>query len=191
MLFYVCEYLLLCICNMYVPGVCGDHKWEPDGVPRTGVTYSCVLPCEFWEVNPGPLGEQTTEPSLQPPNRLFLQEAPVAFSGEFRSQGLGIKCIATSSLEQTQSWENVFLDTINLISSTSTSPCFLYVDLFSSSMSPMIPSDWLWCHVAHSHFDILVTFFTWRKLVPIVQHMLTYMVSPWLYQKLLWMGCAS
>jgi hypothetical protein len=38
--------------------------------PATGVTDSCELPCGFWELNLGPLEEQsvllTAEPSLQP-----------------------------------------------------------------------------------------------------------------------------
>ena len=38
--------------------------------PGTGVTDSCELPCECWELMPGPPEEQsgllTAEPSLQP-----------------------------------------------------------------------------------------------------------------------------
>ena len=39
-----------------------------DRPPETGITHSCEALCEFWELNPGPLGEQpvllTVEPSL-------------------------------------------------------------------------------------------------------------------------------
>jgi len=41
---------------------------EELGSPGTGVTDSCELPCECWELNPSPLEEQpvllTTEESL-------------------------------------------------------------------------------------------------------------------------------
>ena len=54
--------------------VCAWCLWWPEegiGSPGTGVTDSCELPCGCWELNPGPLEEQsvllTTGPSLQLP----------------------------------------------------------------------------------------------------------------------------
>ena len=47
------------------------------GFPGTGVIDSCELPCGSWELNPGPLEEQsvllTIEPFLQPPPLPFLK----------------------------------------------------------------------------------------------------------------------
>ena len=35
------------------------------GSPGTGVTSSCLLPCGCWELNPGPLEQQTVLPSTE------------------------------------------------------------------------------------------------------------------------------
>ena len=47
------------------------HWCEGVRSPGTGFSDSCELPCGCWELNPGPLEEQsvllTAEPSLQPP----------------------------------------------------------------------------------------------------------------------------
>ena len=45
--------------------------------PETAVTDTCELPCGCWELSPGPLDQQpvllTTEPSLQPRNKVCLR----------------------------------------------------------------------------------------------------------------------
>lgn len=49
---------------------------EEVGSSWTWVTDSCELPCRFWELNSGPLGEGSmflpAEPSLHPHNPLFI-----------------------------------------------------------------------------------------------------------------------
>ena len=45
--------------------------WDGVGCPGTGVSDNCKLLCRWWELNPGPLEEETvfltSRPSLQPP----------------------------------------------------------------------------------------------------------------------------
>jgi hypothetical protein len=51
---------------------------------------SCETPCGCWELNSGPLEEQsvllTAEPSLQPPQFPFLKTILVVISTSFRNQ---------------------------------------------------------------------------------------------------------
>ena len=51
-----------------------DQKRAPDPI-----TDGCEPPCGCWELNSGPLEEQamllTSEPSLQPPNKVFKTES--------------------------------------------------------------------------------------------------------------------
>ena len=55
------------------------HLYTRRGIRSHGtiVTDGCRLPCEFWELNSGPLKEQpvllNTEPSLQPPLVCFFE----------------------------------------------------------------------------------------------------------------------
>ena len=56
-------------CSGYVNGACQNKALDP-------ITDGCEPPCGCWELNSGPLEEQsvllTTELSLQPPTFFFL-----------------------------------------------------------------------------------------------------------------------
>lgn len=60
-----------CVSVHHVCAVPAEARRNQGKFPATGVTYSCELPCGFWETNPGPLQEQQMflipEPLSSPP----------------------------------------------------------------------------------------------------------------------------
>lgn len=44
---------------------------EGIGSPKTGVAGGCELPCGFWDLNPGPLEEQTLLLTAELPIQIF------------------------------------------------------------------------------------------------------------------------
>jgi hypothetical protein len=110
---YVCVYVVcMYVCMMYVCVLCACLVVIEEGTrfPKTGVTDGSEPPCWCWELNPGPLQEQTalltTEPSLQPQISSFSEASSLykslpLNSGFFRLSFLsaGVTCISPHPVE--------------------------------------------------------------------------------------------